>query len=181
MLLHDMGGKWNGYCADQAITFPVDGKFTEKQKHIYVAVYEAQKAVLEALKPGVNWGDMHLLAEKIILEHLIKIGIVNDFPMEELQEKRVGAVFFPHGLGHLLGLRVHDIGGYTEGPPRSDKAGLRNLRTRRDMEENIIMTVEPGCYFIDFIIKEFLENPETKKYLNAEKIEEYKEVGGVRL
>lgn len=67
MLLHDMGGKWYGYCADQAITFPVNGKFTEKQKAIYNAVYEAQKAVLEVLKPGVNWGDMHLLAEKVIL------------------------------------------------------------------------------------------------------------------
>ena len=73
--------------------------------------------------------------------------------MEELQEKRVGAVFFPHGLGHLIGLRVHDIGGYITGPPRSDKVGLRNLRTRRDMEEGVVMTVEPGCYFIDFIIK----------------------------
>lgn len=82
MLLHDMGGKWNGYCADQAITFPVDGKFTEKQKKIYNAVYEAQKAVLEALKPGVKWDDMHLLAEKIIIEHLIEIGIIKKFPME---------------------------------------------------------------------------------------------------
>ena len=62
MLLHDMGGKWYGYCADQTITFPVDGKFTNKQKDIYVAVYEAHKTVLEALKPGVNWGDMHMLA-----------------------------------------------------------------------------------------------------------------------
>lgn len=71
MLLHDMGGKWHGYCADQAITFPVDGKFTDKQKQIYNAVYEAQKKVLETMKPGINWGDLHLLAEQVILEHLI--------------------------------------------------------------------------------------------------------------
>lgn len=129
-----MGGKWHGYCADQAITFPVDGKFTEKQKAIYNAVYEAQKKVLETMRPGLNWADMHLLAERVILEHLIEIGIVNKFPMEELQEQRIGAVFFPHGLGHFLGLRVHDVGGYTAGPPRSDKAGIRSLRTRRDLE-----------------------------------------------
>ena len=109
------------------------------------------------------------------------LGIVNKFPMEELQEKRVGAIFFPHGLGHLLGLRVHDVGGYTEGPPRSQKAGLKSLRTLRTMEEGIIMTVEPGCYFIDFIIKNALDDPDMAKYLNEDKINEYKEVGGVRL
>lgn len=74
---------------------------------------------------------MHLLAEKIILEHLIKIGIVNNCPLEELLEQRVGAIFFPHGLGHLFGLKVHDLGGYTSGLPRSDKEGLSKLRTRR--------------------------------------------------
>lgn len=67
MILHDMGGKWHGYVADQAIAFPVSGKFDYKQKAIYNAVYYAQKAVLEVLKPGVHWEDMHLLAEKVIL------------------------------------------------------------------------------------------------------------------
>lgn len=67
-----MGGKWYGYCADQAITFPVNGKFNDKQKRIYNAVYEAQLAVLKAVKPGVFWTDMHLLAEKVIIEHLIE-------------------------------------------------------------------------------------------------------------
>ena len=86
------------------------------------------------MKAGVNWEDMHLLAESVILEHLIAIGIVKDYPMEELQQKRVGAIFFPHVLGHFLGIRVHDVGGYTSGPKRSNKDGLKNLRTRRDLE-----------------------------------------------
>lgn len=77
-----MGGRWHGYCADQAITFPVDGKFTDRQKNIYNAVYEAQKTVHQTLKPGVSWDDMHLLAEKVILEHLIEIGIVNKYPLD---------------------------------------------------------------------------------------------------
>ncbi len=85
------------------------------------------------MKPGVQWEDMHILAEKIILKHLIQMGIVKDAPIEELVEKRVGAVFFPHGLGHLFGLKVHDIGGYTEGPARSPLAGLSKLRTRRTL------------------------------------------------
>ncbi len=88
--------------------------------------------------------------------------------MEELIEKRVGAVFFPHGLGHFLGLKTHDIGGYTKGPKkeRSQLPGLKSLRTRRDMEPGMIITVEPGCYFIDFIIKNALSG-ELAKYLNG--------------
>lgn len=78
----------------------------------------------------------------------------------------MGAIFFPHGLGHLLGLRVHDVGGYTEGEERSKEAGLKSLRTRRVLQEGMVITVEPGCYFIDFIIKNALNNPDLKKYLN---------------
>jgi Xaa-Pro dipeptidase len=152
MVLLDLGGKWYGYVADQAMTFPVSGKFTEKQRQVYTAVFEAQTAVKAAVRPGVKWEDMHLLAEEIILKHLIQMGIVKDTPIAELIEKRVGAIFFPHGLGHLFGLKVHDVGGYTEGPPRSELAGLSKLRTRRTLEEGICITVEPGLYFIDFMI-----------------------------
>jgi len=86
------------------------------------------------MKPGVKWEDMHLLAERVILTHLIKLGIVKNANIDELVEKRIGAVFFPHGLGHLIGTRVHEVGGYNKGQPeRLDKAGLRSLRTRRTL------------------------------------------------
>lgn len=86
LILNDMGGKWYGYCADQAITFPVDGKFTEKQRQVYEAVRDAQSQVFKNMKEGVEWTDMHLLAERVILQHLIKMGIVKEgYPMEELQ------------------------------------------------------------------------------------------------
>lgn len=173
MVLLDLGGKWYGYVADQAMAFPVSGKFTEKQRQVYSAVYQAQKAVKEAVKPGVQWSDMHLLAEEVILKHLIQMGVVKDSPIQDLIAKRVGAVFFPHGLGHLFGLKVHDVGGYTEGLPRSGEAGLSKLRTRRILEEGICITVEPGLYFIDFMIKKALENADIAPYLNPEKIEEY--------
>ncbi len=113
-----MGSKYNGYCSDITVTFPSNGKFTDKQKDIYLAVYDAYKTVLETVKEGVLWDEMHLLAERRILEHLIKLGlVVSGVPMEELAEKRVGAVFFPHGLGHFIGLCVHDVGGYTKNSP----------------------------------------------------------------
>jgi Xaa-Pro dipeptidase len=73
-------------------------------------------------------------------------------------EKRVGAVFFPHGLGHLLGLKTHDLGGYTDGPERSKQFGLKSLRTRRKLLENMVITVEPGLYFIEHIINNALSN-----------------------
>jgi Xaa-Pro dipeptidase len=102
---------------------------------------------------------MHILAEEVILKHLIQMGIVKETPIKELVEKRIGSIFFPHGLGHLFGLKVHDVGGYTNGPPRSELAGLSKLRTRRVLEEGICITVEPGLYFIDFMIKQALESP----------------------
>lgn len=85
----------------------------------------------------------------------------------------MGAIFFPHGLGHFLGLKTHDLGGYTEGPERSTKAGLKSLRTRRTLLENMVITVEPGLYFIEHIIKNALNDAELQKYINKEKIDEY--------
>lgn len=137
---------------------------------------------MKTVKAGTKWDDMHLLAEKIILQHLVSIGIVNNYPLEELQEKRVGAVFFPHGLGHFLGARCHDVGGYNDGcPARSDKPGLCKLRTRRVLQAGNVITIEPGCYFIEFIIMNALANPDLSKYLNKEKIKDYMEIGGVRI
>jgi len=182
LILADMGCKFRGYCADITTTFPVNGKFTQKQKEIYDAVLDANLSVMKAMKPGVKWDDMHLLAEKIIVQHLIKLGIVKDAPWEELMENRIGAIFFPHGLGHLLGLATHDVGGYMKGyPERIQKPGLKSLRTRRTLEKGMVITVEPGCYFIDVILENAYKDEVKAKYLNKEKIDEYYEVGGVRI
>jgi len=182
LTLVDMGLKFYGYCSDITCTYPVNGKFTQKQKEIYNAVLDATHQVKAAVKPGVNWGDMHLLAERVMTQHLINIGIIKQAPLEELEEKRIGALFFPHGLGHFLGLRVHDVGGYLPvNPERIMKAGLKSLRTRRDLKAGMIITVEPGLYFVEYILQVAKENPEVNGYVNWEKVEEYKEVGGVRI
>jgi Xaa-Pro dipeptidase len=134
---------------------------------------------------------MHLLAEKIILAHLIKLGLVNDHPIEELVEKRIGAIFFPHGkikslkkigLGHFYGTRVHDVGGYDpEFPKRSEKLGLSRLRTRSYLQKGFCLTVEPGLYIINYTIDKALADEDLAKYLNKTVIDEYREIGGVRL
>jgi len=182
LMLADMGAKYYGYCADITVTFPINGKFTQKQKEIYDAVLDAQNAVKRVVKAGVQWMDMHYLAERTIVSHLIKLGLIKDTPLEELEKNRVGAVFFPHGLGHLIGLRVHDVGGYLKGyPEKMTLPGVGFLRTRRTLEKGVVLTIEPGCYFVEYGLSQAKANPEVSKYLNWEKIEEYKEVGGIRL
>jgi Xaa-Pro dipeptidase len=108
-----MGGEYYCYTSDITCTFPVNGKFTPKQRFIYETVLKANRAVLNASKPGVSWLDMHLLAERVELGELKREGLVRG-DIEELMEKRIGAVFFPHGLGHFLGLDTHDVGGYPQ-------------------------------------------------------------------
>ena len=179
IVLCDMGGYAYGWCSDIACTFPANGKFTEKQAAIYNIVLNANRSVIKTMRPGVEWTDMHLLAEKIIIEGLINVGILKG-DLEEMQNKRVGAVFFPHGLGHFLGHDTHDVGGYICGHSRSQEPGLKCLRTRRVLEENMIITVEPGCYFIDFAIDLALNNPEIARFF-TEVINEYRGFGGVRI
>jgi Xaa-Pro dipeptidase len=108
-----MGGEYYCYASDITCTFPSNGKFNEKQRFVYETVLKANRAVLEAAMPGVKWTDMHLLADRIILEELSKAGLVNG-NVEEMLEHRISAIFFPHGLGHLLGIDTHDVGGYPE-------------------------------------------------------------------
>lgn len=146
-----MGANYFGYAADITCTFPVDGKFTPDQKFIYESVLAANLAVFKAGKPGVSWRDMHLLSNKVLLEELKKGGLLQG-SVEEMMEADLAAIFQPHGLGHLMGLDVHDVGGYLEGyPERATRPGVRSLRTARNLEENMILTIEPGCYFINSV------------------------------
>jgi Xaa-Pro dipeptidase len=122
---------------------------------------------------------MHLLAEKIIIEGLVELGVlIGD--VDEIQGKRIGAVFFPHGLGHFLGHDTHDVGGYICGHQRSTEPGIRCLRTRRQLEAGMIITVEPGCYFIDFAIDQALQDEGMKGFI-GDKVNEFRGFGGVRI
>lgn len=142
---------------------------------------------MNSLKAGVNWLKMHQLAEKIIIEGLLELGLLksNGMTVDEMVEKRVGFLFMPHGLGHLIGLDVHDVGGYLkDAPERATQPGLKNLRTGRILENGMMVTVEPGCYFRDFILEGKI-NDKLKiplDVLNMDKIKEYqKEIAGVRI
>lgn len=180
MALLDMGAEYHFYGSDITCSFPVNGKFTKDQIVIYNAVLKAHDAVMTAMQPGVNWIDMHKLAEKTILECLRTVGIICG-DIEDMMCRRLGAVFMPHGLGHFLGLDTHDPGGYTKGMERSKEPGLKALRTIRELKEGMVITVEPGCYFIDALLVPALEDSITSKFFNSEELGRYKNFGGVRI
>jgi len=181
MALFDMGCEYHCYCSDITCSFPVNGKFTADQKMVYNAVYDANQAVMKAAKPGVAWQDMHLLAERMMLTRLAEGGILKG-AIDEMMEARLGAVFMPHGLGHLMGCDVHDVGGYlTTCPPRSEKPGLKSLRTARTLQENMVLTNEPGCYFIDLLLDKALADPIHSKFLVPETLKRFRGFGGVRI
>lgn len=180
MCLFDLGGEYYGYVADITCSFPANGKFTPQQRFIYEAVLDANRAVMKAAKPGVQWADMHRLAERVLLERLRDGGLLQG-DVDEMMSAHLGAVFMPHGLGHLMGLDVHDVGGFPEGVKRIDEPGIRCLRTTRTLEERMVLTIEPGCYFINKLLNDALANPEQSKFLVKEKIGAYRRFGGVRI
>jgi len=180
MALFDMGAEYHCYNSDITCSFPVNGKFTEDQKAIYETVLAAQQAVLNEMKPGVSWFKMHRLSNRIICErlksHNLLIGDV-----DEMMSNHIGALFMPHGLGHLMGLDTHDCGGYPNGLKRIQEPGIKSLRCGRDLEEGMVITVEPGVYFIESLLLPAFEDPQKSKFLNIPKLNQFLHFGGIRL
>ncbi|KAG2187241.1 hypothetical protein INT44_004926 [Umbelopsis vinacea] len=179
-VLIDAGAELNCYASDITRTFPAGGKFSQEQKDIYEIVLEMQKASFELCKPGVEWEDIHRLALRVACRGLIKLGVLKG-EEDELIAKHIPACIFPHGLGHSIGIDVHDVGGYLPGVQKIDEPGIRNLRMRRTLQAGMAVTVEPGIYFCDFIIDPLLKDEATRKYFDIEKLNQYKKVGGVRI
>jgi len=180
IVLLDMGAEYLCYGSDITRSYPINGKFTEDQKIIYESVLAAQDAVLNKMKAGVSWPDMHILANRVICEQLKKHGFLKG-EVDEMLKHHIGALFMPHGLGHFLGIDTHDVGGYPEGVERIMEPGLKSLRTARVLEEGMVITVEPGIYFISAILDPALKDDEKSKFLVADRINQFRNFGGVRL
>ncbi|XP_033095697.1 xaa-Pro dipeptidase-like isoform X1 [Anneissia japonica] len=180
MCLFDMGGEYYCYASDITCSFPVNGKFTNNQKIIYQAVYDASRAVMKEVKPGASWVEMHRLAERTILLVLKQHGLVQG-DLDEMVKANIGALFMPHGLGHFMGLDVHDVGGYPEGTERMEKPGLKSLRTVRHLQAGMVLTIEPGCYFIQSVLEQAFNNETQAPFLCQQELQRFMNFGGVRI
>jgi Xaa-Pro dipeptidase len=185
LALLDMGARLGEYGSDITSTVPVNGKFSERQAKIYNIVLKANREVQKNLKPGVNWVQMQLLAERVILQGLKdkEINIIKEGAnVDQMLLDRVPYYFMPHGLGHFYGLEVHDVGGYLSyTPPRRTEKGLSSIRTARDLVVNNAITVEPGIYFIEFLLEMALKDDKIKSYINDDVLRSYYGFGGVRI
>ncbi len=175
------------YCSDITRTVPVGGKFSEKQKGIYEIVLKANIEVIKNSKPGIFYKDMHLLSAKIIAQGLKDEGLMKG-DVEEAVANGAHALFYPHGLGHMMGLDVHDMEGlgenyvgYDETVKRSEQFGLAFLRMARKLEPGFVITVEPGIYFIPALIDIWKKENKFSDFINYKKLEEYRDFGGIRI
>lgn len=223
MLLLDMGCEYACYASDITCAFPASGTFTADQRLVFEAVQAMQFAVLDALRPGVAWKDMHgpsvgvlvvcgvvpslhlykmytritrvsyphtecenqpptELAYRVGLEKLVAGGLLTG-PVDAMLAANAMAFFMPHGLGHFMGLDVHDVGGYPEGSglTRDSRRGFKSLRTLRTMEAGMVITVEPGIYFIDPLLDELLADPALRAFVDEGVLARFRGFGGVRL
>lgn len=188
LVLNDSGAEnVMGYAGDITRTFPVDKTFTTQQKEIYEIVLEMEETAIASLRPELAYRDVHIAANRLMLSQLKNIGIVSG-SVDDMLAEGVGGLFMPHGLGHAIGLDVHDMEdlgeqyvGYTEGMQRSTQLGLKSLRMARALEEGFVLTVEPGIYFIPELIDKFRSENRFAGFVNYNLLEKYKNFGGIRI
>jgi len=188
MLVMDAGTETSlNYCSDITRTVPVGGKFSQKQREIYEIVLNANLNGIAATKPGTFYRDCHTVACETIASGLKELGLMKG-DIDEAVAKGAHALFFPHGLGHMLGLDVHDMEGlgenfvgYDNEIQPSKQFGTAYLRLGRRLQPGFVLTNEPGIYFIPQLIDMWKADKKYQEFLNYDKIEEYRDFGGIRI
>ena len=189
LVLCDCGAETiNNYCSDNTRTYPVNGKFTQRQLEIYSIVEACHDYVLEVAKPGVKYMDVHFAVCRLMTDRLKGLGLMKG-DTEEAVAAGAHAMFLPHGLGHMMGMDVHDmenldqinVGFDEETRPRLDQFGTNCLRMGRRLEEGFVVTDEPGIYFIPALIDDWKASGHCAEFLNFDMLETYKDFGGIRI
>ncbi|KAH8668317.1 peptidase M24, structural domain-containing protein [Xylariales sp. PMI_506] len=206
LVVVDAGAEWEVYASDITRTLPLGGKFTKESKAIYDIVAQMQEECIARIKPGAVFYSLHLHAHMVATKGLLALGILHNGTAKEIFANGTSAAFFPHGLGHHVGLEVHDVAGYERLMLQKEASGISAVRGRskrvpvtaeamrtlvsagppysgrRKLEKNMIVTVEPGIYFCrEYIEAYFLKRPEHAKYINHDVLRKYWDVGGVRI
>lgn len=187
LLLADVGAESDtGWASDVTRTWPVSGTFSATQRAMYDLVLAAQLAAIAAVRPGVGYRHVHLTASRVICQGLVDEGILSG-EVDGLVERGAHALFFPHGVGHLLGLDVHDMedlgdrAGYAPGRTRSEQFGLSYLRLDRDLTPGMAVTIEPGIYFVPQILRSEKLTAPLKGQLHPDRVERFSDVKGIRI
>ena len=188
LVLCDAGCELNDYCSDHTRTMPVNGKFSQRQLEIYSIVEACHDYVLEVAKPGVKYADVHFAVCRLMTERLKELGLMKG-DTDAAVAAGAHAMFLPHGLGHMMGMDVHDMEGLgqiyvgfdDETRPNLEQFGTNCLRMGRRLEEGFVLTDEPGIYFIPALIDDWKASGHCKEFLNFEKLETYKDFGGIRI
>ena len=188
LALCDAGCELDDYCSDNTRTMPVTGKFSQRQLEIYSIVETCHDYVLEVAKPGVKYADVHFAVCRLMTERLKELGLMKG-DVDEAVAAGAHAMFLPHGLGHMMGMDVHDMEGLgqiyvgfdEETRPNLEQFGTNCLRMGRRLEEGFVVTDEPGIYFIPALIDEWKASGHCADFLNFDKLETYKDFGGIRI
>ena len=189
LVLCDAGAETiNHYCSDHTRTFPVNGKYTQRQLDIYRIVEECHDYVLDVAKPGVKYMDVHFAVCRLMTERLKELGLMKG-DVDEAVAAGAHAMFLPHGLGHMMGMDVHDMEGLgqiyvgfdEETRPNLEQFGTNCLRMGRRLEEGFVVTDEPGIYFIPALIDDWRKSGHCAEFLNFDLLETYKDFGGIRI
>ncbi|MFO7980433.1 MAG: aminopeptidase P family protein [Candidatus Aminicenantes bacterium] len=188
LLVNDSGAESQmHYAGDITRTIPVGGRFTKKQREIYDIVLNAQQTAIEATIPGRKYKDVHIKAVTVIASGLKELGVMKG-DVDEAVKAGAHALFMPHGLGHMMGLDVHDMEGlgedyvgYDKKMKRSEQFGLAYLRFAKKLEPGFVLTVEPGIYFIPALIDKWIKEKKFMNYIDYKKLDKYRDFGGIRI
>lgn len=180
IVLMDAGAEFGGYASDVTRTFPVGRRFEGAQRDLYQLVLDVQQTAIANAKPGVEFKALHLAACAQIAAGLVELGILKGRP-NGLVERDAHALFFPHGLGHMLGLATHDAGGCLAGRPPSDRFGLKWLRADLPLLPGYVVTIEPGIYFIKALMDDPARRKDFADCVDWARVDALREYGGIRI
>ena len=179
-ILIDAGAEYHCYAADVTRTFPLSGKFSTESAAIYTIVQDMQDAAFALCRAGMMWDDVHSETHRVAIRGLLHLGLLHGGTEQEIFDSRASTAFFPHGLGHYMGMDTHDTGGRAN---YADKNPMfRYLRVRGKVPAGAVITVEPGIYFCRFILEPAIKDTQGMgRFIDADVVERYWEVGGVRI